>query len=369
MNFTINDITITFTEHVGVWTATAEIDYVNYFADDISFIPLTSISEKQLKALFKAPAELKVLSDCLMLSFELELLDQTIIIQLNKEVLDDNKQTYIANRMQLDIIKELNRDFKEFKNHMITEAKENFATIKQQADEIEESSYIIERQAEEIEVLKNQIDLLDPSKQKFRVAIWWRADKGLSFEAENKEDEPKLQKFLDIWWKYLENRYCCFNPLHKSYFGCSLQKIHSEYKRISSCFVGMYNIMSKKNVLRKRDHETGIIDSINFIPGCIASMYDIEFFRTYTGNNYFDQEYNNKTDIQFGTRNSIQPDTDKMLGCLHLLNTSYPYEIVRSTKLSEFQNNLYSGKLPEGYPSLFEWDEDEWIAVIKPAFK
>jgi hypothetical protein len=100
-----DEVSIDFTYENTQWSANCTYDYRTYLAKDITFAPLKTTQFKQIESLLNTyECDSKLVSNKIMLSWYISIMDQNIVVQLNGEELDTTGELAIQLRKQQDII-------------------------------------------------------------------------------------------------------------------------------------------------------------------------------------------------------------------------------------------------------------------------
>lgn len=101
---------IAFTFDGGKWSAACEHDYIKYSAADVQFKPLPARAVPQIRNLFKNKCKAQLSADQLTLSWYVELLDQSVVVRLDKETITSDAKLLVEMRRQRDQIVALQKE-------------------------------------------------------------------------------------------------------------------------------------------------------------------------------------------------------------------------------------------------------------------
>lgn len=405
MELTIEGIAFTFTHIEEAWSAAAVVDYINFTAADIKFSPLKTTTTRQIEALLKMPATLKRSDKCLLLAFYVEVLDQNVVVQLDRETLTENEELHVMIRKQQERIDQLEKGIAPIEHQIsrINYLEKHIAPLEQRIVPLEKRIGSLEGQSKRIDQigqkiaplekrivpledriirifpleqrvdqLEKRIDRLDPKSVFFRTKIVV-GPKGLSFETDRKEDEPHLQQFLSLWWRYLKDRYCYIrNSNFGVHTGCLLQYPVStpSAAKIGDVFKDICDLMKRKNCFLRPNpsaEEWKLTDLVDRIPPSIASLYQMKMIISNNGGCCYGKVHdvwNSPLVLVSEYAGLGDLKKDKIIGFIQMRRRLLKHRFVPNDEIISFcAEEVHK---TESYLTIGEWNENESLIIYRP---
>lgn len=325
--FTIDGVTIRFLQSASSndtssesWSAIATIangrQNLYYSANKISFAPLRITTAHRLKTMLEMPAELHRSDEFLLLEFRVEILEQKVTIRFYRDLFVENAALSVALQEQKEI-----------------------------------TARLIER-----------VEEIDPKALYMNVAVWLRPA-GLSFEPDHVADVEHVDRYRDLWWQLVKDRFCSRRADISLYEGYSMKRTSTDTIRIGDAFSDAADIMQWQNCMFEKDGAIGMISTVRIIPAALTCMYRMKYTDAIT--HHMSKVQAEGSQLQINYDNKQHRMKARVLGFIQMLRVPLPHRIVATVgEAEDIQKEEIENRTVNGCPAMMCWNSKNKVAVV-----